>query len=67
MGWLNILLSTGAYVLGFVLLFVYPLYFGIGSPIDVILAPIGLVFVLEIDNWAYVIAKTFYPETEEND
>ena len=58
----NFLLSIGAYCLGFVVLFSYPFYFGVESPIDIILTPIGLVFVLEMDNWAYNVWKNFYPE-----
>ena len=67
MGWFNLLLATGAYTFGFILLFGYPVYFAIESPIDIIIAPIGLVFVLEIDNWTFNIAKTFYAETEEKE
>ena len=62
MAWLNTLLSLGAYGLGFGILVGYPFYQGIESTIEIILTPIGLVFVLEIDNWVYEIAKQFYPE-----
>ena len=49
----NVLLSFGAFCIGLMILFTYPFYFGSDSPIDIILTPIGLVFVLEIDNWMY--------------
>ena len=55
MAWANVSLSLGAGALGFVVLFAYPIYFGIESPIDIILTPIGLVFVLEMDNWTFLL------------
>ena len=64
MAWLNVLLSMGAFATGFVILFSYPFYFGIASPIEIILTPIGLVFILEIDNWMFDVAKYCYQETE---
>ena len=64
---MNICLSLAAYATGFVILFSYPVYFGIGSPADIILTPIGLVFILEIDNWAYDIMRTFYSESNTDE
>eukprot|EP01083_Nonionella_stella_P096799 272174_1 len=58
----NIILAVAAYYTGFVILYTYPLYFGIESPADIVLAPIGLVFILEIDNWAYEVVKMYYAE-----
>ena len=52
-----------AFLLGFCVLVTYPYYFGIEAPVEIILTPIGLVFVLEIDNWMYDIAKQCYKET----
>ena len=62
MAWLNTVLSMGTYGIGFVVLFSYPYYFGIENPIEIILTPIGLVFVLEIDNWMFQFLKLWYKE-----
>ena len=64
MAWLNVILSMGAFGIGFVVLFSYPYYFGIATPIEIILTPIGLVFVLEIDNWMFNVSKYCYPEAQ---
>jgi len=64
MAWLNTILSLAAFGLGFWILGTYPAFFGIESPVDIILTPVGLVFVLEIDNWVSDVAKQFYPESE---
>ena len=63
MAWLNTILSLFAFSVGFCLLLTYPYYRGIDSSLEVILTPLGLVFVLEIDNWMYEIAKHCYPES----
>ena len=63
MAWLNTLLSGFAFSVGFYLLVSYPYFNGIDTISEIILTPIGLVFVLEIDNWVFEIAKQCYPET----
>eukprot|EP01083_Nonionella_stella_P217052 779451_1 len=35
----NIILALAAYYTGFVILYTYPLFFGIESPVDIVLAP----------------------------
>ena len=64
---LNTFLSMGAFVIGFVIIFSYPMVFGIDSPVDIILTPVGLVFILEVDNWIFEVAKQFYVKTENKD
>lgn len=63
MAFYNLFLSVLAFLIGLIILIVYPIYFGIVSPIDVILTPIGLVFVLEMDNWLFQVSKHFYRES----
>ena len=63
MAWLNTFLSMFAFILGFWILITYPWYRDIDESIEIILTPLSLVFVLEIDNWMFEIAKQCYPET----
>ena len=58
----NIFLSMSAFLTGIVIIFTYPTVFGIDTSVDIILTPISLVFILEVDNWSFEVAKQFYPE-----
>ena len=61
---LNLFLSLSAFALGFVVLFAYPFYAGIDRPIDIILTPIALAFICEIDNWLFNVLRQCYQEAQ---
>eukprot|EP01084_Bolivina_argentea_P311235 538703_1 len=67
MSWANVFLTAFAFFIGLWILSFYTFYFGIQNVNDIMLTPIGIVFILELDDWAFVGVRNWYEEANDDD